>query len=149
IAMFAVVLAFAIYAGQPETVVLFGMALVVFMIVFLALRARWSDTSAPILRPVADVAIAAVAGAALSAPLALPGLQLASTSVVRVVSSYGALAPHDLGHLLFQGFDGVPVAGNRWFGNSIYPETAAYLGVIALSLAVVAVGTRWRRPAIP
>jgi hypothetical protein len=65
-----------------------------------------------------------------------------------VVSSYGALAPHDLGHVLFQGFDGLPVAGSRWFGNSIYPETAAYIGVIALALAVTAVGTRRRRPEV-
>ena len=61
---------------------------------------RWSSWSCgrrrtpgpiPVLRPVVDLALATVAGAALSAPLALPGLQLASTSVVRVVSSYGAL----------------------------------------------------------
>ncbi len=149
IALFAVFLACAVYAGQPETVVLFGMALVVFMVVFLVLRGRGRTTRAPVLRPVVDLIAAAVAGAALSAPLALPGLQLASTSVVRVVSSYGALAPHDLRNLLFQGFDGLPVAGNRWFGNSIYPETAVYVGVIALCLAVLAVGTRRRRPEVP
>jgi hypothetical protein len=148
IALFAVVLACSVYAGQPETVVLFAMALAVFMVVFMVLRARRATSPVPVLRPVTDLAIATVAGAALSAPLALPGLQLASMSVVRVVSSYGALAPHDIGHLLFQGFDGLPVAGNRWFGNSIYPETAAYIGVIALALAVVAVGTRWRRPEV-
>jgi hypothetical protein len=149
IAMFAVALAGALYAGQPESVVLFTLALVVFLAVYLALRALWSDAAAPVLRPVVDLAVAAVAGAALSAPLVLPGLQLASSSVVRVVSSYGALPPHDLGHLLFSGFDGLPVAGNTWFGNSIYPETAAYIGVIAVALAVVAVATRPRRPEVP
>jgi hypothetical protein len=51
--------------------------------------------------------------------------------------------------VLFQGFDGLPVAGSRYFGNSIYPETAVYVGVTALALAVVAVGTRWRRPEVP
>jgi hypothetical protein len=149
IALFAVFLACAIYAGQPETVVLFGMALAVFTVVFLGLRGRRAHPRAPVLRPVLDLAVAAVAGAALSAPLALPGLQLASTSVVRVVSSYGALPPYDLRNLLFQGFDGLPVAGNRWFGNSIYPETAAYVGVIALCLGALALRTRWRHPAVP
>ena len=148
VAWLAVVLACAVAAGQPETVVLVGMALAVFLVVFLAVRARRPAPGAPILRPLGDLALAAVAGAALCAPLALPGLQLASTSVVRVVSSYGALAPHDLGHLLFQGFDGLPVAGSRWFGNSIYPETAAYVGAVALALAVLAVVMRRRRPEV-
>lgn len=149
IALFAVFLACAVYAGQPETVVLVGMALAVFTVVFMIVRRHRPESHAPVLRPVVDLGVAAAAGAALSAPLALPGLQLASKSVVRVVSSYGALPPHDLRNLLFQGFDGLPVAGNQWFGNSIYPETAVYVGVIALCLAAVAVGTRWRRPAVP
>ena len=149
IALFAVVLACAVYAGQPEGVVLLGLAMAVFLVVFLALRSRQPDSAAPVVRPVVDVAMAAVAGAALSAPLALPGLQVASASVVRVVSRYGALPPHDIVHVLFQGFDGLPVAGSRWFGNSIYPETAAYVGVIAVALGVVAVVTRWRRPEVP
>jgi len=149
IAFFAIVLACAIYAGQPETVVLFALALTVFLAVFLVIRARRSRDPAPVLRPILDLAVAAGAGAGLAAPLALPGLQLASASVVRVASSYGALAPHNVENLLFQGFDGLPVAGNHWFGNSIYPETATYVGIIALSLAVVAVGSRWRRPEVP
>ncbi len=149
IALFAVFLACSIYAGQPETVVLFGMALALFMGIFLAFGGRRAQPRPPVVRPLLDLGVAAVAGAALAAPLALPGLQLASTSVVRVVSSYGALPPHDLRNLLFQGFDGLPVAGNRWFGNSIYPETAVYVGVIALCLAVVALGTRRGQPAVP
>ena len=147
-ALLAVALAFSLYAGQPETVVLVALGLVVFVAVFAALRAR-RPGGAPLVRPLVDLALATVAGGALAAPLVLPGLQLASSSVVRAVSSYGALPPHDVGHLFFQGFDGLPVAGNHWFGNSIYPETATYLGVVALGLVVVALGTRWRRPAVP
>ncbi len=149
ITLFAVFVACAVYAGQPETVVLFAMALAVFTIVFMACRRHWAPAPTPVLRPLVDLVVAGAAGAALSAPLALPGLQLASTSVVRVVSSYGALPGRDLRNLLFQGFDGLPVAGNRWFGNSIYPETAVYVGVIALCLAALGVRTRWRRPAVP
>ncbi len=149
IALFAVFLACAVYAGQPETVVLFVMALAAFTVVFMVGRRRTAPGPTPVLRPVVDLVVAGAAGAALSAPLALPGLQLASTSVVRVVSSYGALPGRDLRNLLFQGFDGLPVAGNRWFGNSIYPETAVYVGIIALCLVALGVRTRWRRPAVP
>src|SRR5665811_268715 len=38
VALFALFLACAVYAGQPETVVLIAMALVVFTVVFLGLR---------------------------------------------------------------------------------------------------------------
>jgi len=122
IALFAVFLACAVYAGQPETVVLVGMALAVFTVVFMIVRRHRPESHAPVLRPVVDLGVAAAAGAALSAPLALPGLQLASKSVVRVVSSYGALLPTISGTWLFQGFDGLPVAGNQWFGNSDLPR---------------------------
>jgi len=149
VALLALVLAAAVYAGQPEAVALTVMALVVFVAVLLAWSGRRRGATLPVLRPVLDLAAAAVAGAGLSAPLLLPGLQVASASVVRQVSRYGALPPHDAVHILFQGFDGLPVAGSRWFGNSIYPETAAYVGVIAVALALVAVATRWRRPEVP
>jgi hypothetical protein len=149
VALFAVSLAFSVYAGQPETVVLFAVALVIFVAVLLAGDRSRRGGPRPILRPVGDLAAAAAAGGALAAPLALPGLQLARGSVVRVASSYGALAPHNLANLLFQGFDGLPVAGSRYFGSSIYPETALYVGGIAVVLAVVALSTRWRRPEVP
>ena len=47
---------------------------------------------------------------------------------------------------MFQGFDGVPVGNGIWFGNwtANYVQTAAYVGVIALVLAVAAVAIRWR-----
>ena len=147
VALFAVVLALCVYAGQPEAVVLLGGALAVFVVVVLV-RARRLDAAAPVLRPVADLALATVAGAALSAPLALPGLQVGSTSEGAAVQSYGALRPHDLLHLLFQGFDGLPVAGSRWFGPSIYPETAAYVGVIALVLGAVGFLARRGQPEV-
>jgi len=147
VALFALVLAFCVYAGQPEAVVLLGGAFAVFLVVVLV-RARRLDGGAPILRPLVDLALATAAGAALSAPLALPGLQVGSASDGAAVQSYGALRPHDLLHLVFQGFDGLPVAGNRWFGPSIYPETAAYVGVIALVLAATGLFLRRAQPEV-
>ena len=68
VAFLAVVLAWAVYAGYPEAVVILGVALGVFLMVLLALRAPWFGGSGPILRPVADLVIAAIAGAALGPP---------------------------------------------------------------------------------
>ena len=39
----------------------------------------------------------------------------------------------------FQGFDGLPVAGSRFFGSGYYTKSVAYIGVIAVALAAVAV----------
>lgn len=147
VALLAVILAFVLYAGQPETAVELGIALVVFVIVLLALRAPWLGGSGPVLRPAVGVVAGGLAGVALAAPLLLPGLQVTAASIRRAVGYYAALPPHDLVHVVFQGFDGIPVAGSRWFGPSIYPESAAYVGVIALVLAVTAVAVR-RRPEV-
>jgi len=145
VSFFALVLALAIYAGQPETLIELLVGLVVFLVVVLALRVPALGGSGPIRRPVVDVVIAAVAGSALGAPLALPGVQVASVSVRRGVGFYGELPLHDVAHVIFQGFDGLPVAGSRWFGGVNYVESAAYVGVIAVVLAVVAIGTRRRQ----
>jgi hypothetical protein len=150
ITFLAVVAALAIYAGMPETGLVIAAALIVFVVVLLALRAlrlgRWQLA----LRPALDVGIAAVAGVALAAPLALPGAQITDMSTRSVVKVNYPLPLHDLTYVLFQGFDGVPVAGAPWFGNwaANYVQTAAYVGVIALVLAVTAVASRWRRPAV-
>ncbi|MGA2522369.1 MAG: hypothetical protein ABSG81_16300, partial [Acidimicrobiales bacterium] len=147
VALLAVALAAALYGGQPETVLIAGIGLVVYLVVDQVVRARTGAVT-PV-RTLLDLVLAAVAGGALAAPLVLPGLQAVSGSVVRSASRYGALPPHDLVHVLVPGFEGLPVAGSRWFGNSIYPETAAAVGAVAIALGVVAVVTRWRRPEVP
>jgi hypothetical protein len=50
--------------------------------------------------------------------------------------------------LIFQGFDGLPVIGSHWFGQLSYQWTAAYVGVIALVMVVLALRIRWRRPEV-
>ena len=54
--------------------------------------------------------------------------------------------------MLFSSFDGIPVLGSQTFGRGfaslLYTETAAYVGVIAVVLAVVALGVRWRKPEV-
>jgi hypothetical protein len=146
VAFFAVVLALVLYAGQPEIVVLLACALLVYLVVLLGLRAPWLGGSGPIRRPVFDVAAGTVAGVALGAPIVLPGSQVAGASIRRSVGFLGSLPPHDLVHVLFQGFDGLPVAGSRSFGGLNYIESAAYVGVIVVVLGVLAVAVRWRQP---
>ena len=144
IALFALVTACTIYSGHPETLIVMLLATILFLATILAvggLNGRFGFAGGAILRPAADAVIALVAGAALSAPLLLPALQL-TTSSVRSSTSTGAGVPtHGLFYLLFPGFDGVPVVGNYAFGGSFfYNETAAYVGVIALALTAVGIG---------
>ena len=116
-----------------------------------AIAARTLRTTA---RPAFDVAVALVAGFALGAPLVLPGLQVLGRSTrnsgtLLATTEVGkALPPHDLVHLLAQGYNGLAVGGGQAFGDAVYTDTAAYVGVIAISLAVLGAVLRWRRPAV-
>lgn len=149
IAIFAVVLAMTIYSGQPEVLAVFVLALILFVAIVMVLRTPLAKESGPIMRPVADLSIATVAGVALAAPLAIPGFQAISQSTRSVSGSVAALPTHDLIYFIAQGFDGLPIAGSTVFGQSFfYEETAAYVGIIAVTLAVFATTIRFRRPEV-
>ena len=149
VALYALALAATVYAGQPDTVVLVGLALASYVAGALVLRAGLGAPG-PVRRPLVDLVVGTVAGAALSAPLLLPGLQLASGSVRAGKGQSHVLAASDLVHVIVQGFDGWPLAGSVWFGPSFFMRTAAYVGVIGIALAVVggigAVRARRERP---
>jgi len=149
ISFFAVIVACAVYAGQPEILLFLGLTLVIFVVILLVQRVAMLGGSGPILRPIGDLAIAGMAGLALGAPLLIPGLEVASGSLRSAHGPDQALPGHNLVYLMFQGFDGLPVAGSHWFGYVLgYAETAAYVGVIALVLAVMAVALCRRRPEV-
>ncbi len=151
IAVLAVVFAFIIYAGDPEVVLLLGGSAAIFAVGMLLLRWRPLGGSGPVVRPLVDLALGVVAGSALAAPLVLPGLEVAKGSNRNVVGpALGpkGLPPQELLHLIFQGFDGLPLVHNEWFGVSAYEFTAAYIGVTALVLAMTAVVVRWRQPEV-
>ncbi|HUO48633.1 MAG TPA: YfhO family protein [Acidimicrobiales bacterium] len=162
---FAVVLGCAGLAGQPEALLVLGMALAMFLAGGLAVQAWTQRARALPLRAVVDLAVASVAGAALFLPLALPGLQVAGASVRKKwqpvdgiaqseVFTPGhhvarALSFHDLSHVIFSRFDGFPVGGGAWFGDrAIYFDSAAYVGVVAITLAVMAIAVRRRSPVV-
>jgi len=136
VALYAVVLAATVYAGQPDTVVLVGMALASYVAGALVLRAGLGAPG-PVRRPLVDLVVGTVAGGALSAPLLLPGLQLASDSVRAGKGQSQVLGASDLIHVIVQGFDGWPLSGSVWFGPSFFMRTAAYVGVVGVALAVV------------
>ncbi len=159
IVFFAVVVACAIYAGEPEALVFLAIAAALLMVAMLGGRILHRGESGPVLRPLVDLVVAGVAGAALGAPLLLPGTQVGGialrnfrggqVSIGGPAKSAHALPLHDFIHVLFQGFDGIPVNGTPWFPDRfIYIDTVAYVGVIAVVLAVLAVAKRWRDPAV-
>jgi len=158
VTFFAIVLACVIYAGEPEGLVFVAIAMAVFVVVVLGLRIR-RTASGPILRPLVDLVVAGAAGAALGAPLLLPGIQVGGLSIRQVRGgqpSYTgkatlaqALPLHNLIGVVFQGFDGLAVSGSRWFSDRfLYIDVAAYVGVIAVVLGVAALTTRRRQPEV-
>lgn len=144
--LLAVAVAFSIYAGFPESYVLLaiglGVVVVVTGVVTLAVDRRLRV--AGIGRIVAGV----VAGAALSAPLLLPGVSLLSGSARNGKDAATGIPLHAATLLFAQGFYGLPIDGSYWFGPVNYFETAAYVGVIAMVLAAVAALVWWRRPVV-
>ncbi len=149
ITFFAIVLAFTVYSGQPEVLTVFGLVLVVFVVVLIGKRTPLARGEGPILRPILDLSVASVAGLALSAPLALPGFQSVYQSTRSGAEAVKPLEPHDLMYFIAQGFDGLPIAGSHAFGLSLfYDETAAYVGIVAVVLAALAVSIRFRRPEV-
>ena len=67
--LFAVTLALSIYAGNPQIEVLILLPMAVFAVVVLLWRNLVLREEKPVRRPIIDLALASVAGAALSAPL--------------------------------------------------------------------------------
>ena len=142
VALFALVTAFAIYAGHPETLITMEIALGAFVLALLTVRAlpAIGFGPGPIRRPAMDLAFGTVAGCALGGPLLFPALQLTATSVRTTSGASSALPVHDLLYTVFSSFDGMNVAGNFGFGGSFYyNQTAAYVGSIAVALALVGV----------
>lgn len=145
--LLAVVLAFTIYAGHPESYVLIALTMLLF---FLWIIAGDLITNRTTLRKniayfVLSVTAAIILAFCLSAPLLLPGAQLISLSS-KPVTIYNTLPFTSMVNTLFQGFCGYPTTNSQWFGAANYYETAAYVGVLAVMLAITAVlGNRKRR----
>jgi hypothetical protein len=151
ITLFAVLMALAVYAGQPEIFTMLVASAVIVVGTMVIVNARATPRRGRVLRPLIDLVLAIGAGLALGAPLILPGLQVLSAStrnsaaLIAQTQVGKSLPPHDLFHLLIQGYNGLPIAGSHVFGDTVYFDTAAYVGVIAIALAVLGLVRGWRR----
>lgn len=137
--------AFAVYGGFPETLTLGALALGAVVAVAGACGALKGKVD--LLAP-ARLVTGVAAGAALSAPLWLPGLPVLSQSARASENGTGGLPIRALSLLFAQGYDGLPTKGSVWFGPSNYYEATAYVGTVALVLAILAVLVAWRRPIV-
>ncbi|HXA31866.1 MAG TPA: YfhO family protein [Acidimicrobiales bacterium] len=147
ITFFAVTIALAVYAGNPESLFVLALALIVFVFVLLVPRFHLPLRDLTALRPVIDLAIAAVAGLLLAAPLALPGAQLASgTTRANLGGSQGLSAGQALLSIFPPGFRAQPLT--LTIGGVPFPvgdHVSLTIGVIALSLGFASwVRTRTR-----
>jgi hypothetical protein len=145
VVLFAVALALAAYAGQPDALVVLCLALAVFLVILFFTRLPAFGGSGPVIRPIFDLGLATAAGIALSAPLLLPGLQLLSGSS-RVSGGSGlgaddALSISTLVHFFAAGMGNRPIP----IIYSLTPGDLAYLGVIPIVLFVAAIGMRLRQ----
>jgi hypothetical protein len=135
ITMLALAVGFAVYGGHPESLVAMGLAIVVFVVVYLVARAR--GEGGRIVRPLRDLVVGAVCGFGLGAPLLFPGVQLGVNSVRRNGTGTPAFPLIHLPNVLLAGIQG------RDF------TTTAYVGVVVLALAVVGTRVSWKRPEVP
>jgi hypothetical protein len=148
VALFAVSIAFSFLAGNPQIEFVILLALVFFIAVVLACRTPTLRGSGPIGRPLVELAVGFVAGCALSAPLILPGLQLANASIRTIAPSFSADPFSHVIGLIFQKFWGQPIAGSFLDVQGFYVEQWVYVGALAVTFAFVAVAIRWRRPEV-
>jgi hypothetical protein len=136
---------FAVYGGFPETLLFVVIAIGTIVVAAGVLTAFMGKVS--LAGPACWLA-GLGGGVALSAPLWLPGLPVLAQSTRASENGTGGLPIHALGLLFAQGYDGLPTRGATWFGPADYYEATAYVGVVAVVLALIAVLVAWRRPLV-
>ena len=145
ISVVAISSSFAVYGGFPETLVLVGIALGT---IVLAGGAAGAMRGTAGFAALARLLVGVAGGAALSAPLWVPGLAVLDQSTRASENGTGGLPLHALALLFAEGYDGLPTSGSTWFGPVDYYEATAYVGVVALVLALVSILVGWRRPIV-
>jgi Bacterial membrane protein YfhO len=144
----AVAVAFSIYGGFPEANVMLVLAiacLVVVAVLLVKFQRRAIPTTG-LLRASAG----SILGGLLAAPLWFPGLQVISRSHRTSEGSYAGLPTRSIALFFSQGYYNLPDGPNHLYllSQFKYYEAVTYVGVIAVVLAVVAVGTSVRRPVV-
>ncbi len=137
--------AFAVYGGFPETLALGALGAGSIVVIAGACGAVKGKVR---LAGPARLTVGVAAGAALSCPLWLSGLSVLSQSSRAGENGTGGLPVRALSLLFAQDYDGLPTKGSVWFGPLDYYEATAYVGTVAIVLAVLAVLVGWRRPVV-
>lgn len=133
VCLLSVSVAFAIYGGYPAGLVILAGTLVIFVLLYIAFSGR--SRSEPLGGSLARLGTGVLCGVALGAPLLLPGVQLGLESARRYAP--GNTAAYPLSHL-----PDLLAAGLQ--GENF--KTSAYLGVVAIALAVIGIASAKRRP---
>ena len=146
VVLLAVVVAANALEGHPETLAL-DLACAAFVgVVIGCTDVRGSaHVIATAARRVGRVALGMLAGLALSAPLLWPGITVLENGVRHGNVHYSGFALINLSNVLAAGYFGYPVAGSTFFGTNNYYETAMWVGVITVVLALAALIAPWRR----
>ena len=126
-----------VYAGHPETFVISLLCLTVLAVSALASSAHNPGDPRALLRPILALCAAGLAALGLAAPLLLPGAEVINRSTRGTATAF-AIPPNALADLFLAGYHGFNLRGSRYFGAIDYYETAAYVGLIVLALAFVA-----------
>lgn len=146
--LLAVVYACSVLGGHPESSIILTLAAAVYALVLVAAGALRTHSWRSLLTPAVDLGLGLLAGLGLSAPLWLPGIQLSAATARFDQVGFGPLPARDLLDFLLQGYDGLPLAGAGYVGAGNYYDVTAFVGVIAVAFAVLALVTRWRRPEV-
>jgi hypothetical protein len=141
--LLGVVVAFSLYGGFPEASLLMAIGLAVAVGTAALCRVYRGHRDA---RGAMRVGVGVLAGGALAAPLLLPALSVIRSAARNGNVNDGGLSFHLASLLFAQGYDGLPIQGSISWQN--YYESAAYVGVIAIVLALIGVMLGWRRPAV-
>ncbi len=130
VVLLALAMAFSVFGGFPEANILIAGTFAVLAIggglVLLAARRKIDG------RGLVRVAGGLVAGAGLSAPLWLPGLQIVHGAERFSETAPAALGLHVLAVDLVPGYYGVPLNNTPSFGPVNYYEAVGYVGLFAL-----------------
>ena len=143
VAGLSVSLAFAVYGGHPETLVVLVLCVGVLALSALIGLVIETGRASSAIRPFIALALGGLGAIGLSAPLLLPGLQVVGLSNRSSTLGY-SLPRSSIVNILFASYHGLPMTTSRYFGAVDYYETAAYVGVVVLVLAGLAVIVRWR-----
>jgi hypothetical protein len=140
--------ALALLGGHPESVGISAIVVVVTLIPLLVASVRKSGP-AGLWSPGGHLIGAVAIGFAIASPVVLPAAQIVNQSVHRSLLGYGGMAPSRAVNLAFAQFYGLPTTTGHYSDLAVtYYDSAGYVGIVILVLAVVAVATQFRQPAI-